>query len=144
MRKDQETRAMPLVNIISNSNFEAEILTGDKPVLLMCVSGGRMYAEQARVLKQLSGAYGQMVDICCLEEDFVNGFKKMYGINGTPVFLLFHRGQEMGRMLGRVDKERLVAFLARHLPLTSTRPGRAVQDIDLDVHPLGVNRKNRR
>ena len=57
----------------------------------------------------------------CLEEDIVNGFKKMYGIKGPPVFLLFHRGQEKGRMLGMADKERLEVFLDQNLPLTSTR-----------------------
>jgi len=105
------------MNVISNSNFEAEILATDRPVLLMCTSGGKVYAEQARVLKQLSGPYRKMVDICCLEEDFINGFKEMYGIKGTPVFLLFHRGEEKGRMLGMADKERLETFLTRYLPL---------------------------
>ena len=46
-----------------------------------------------------------------------SGFKKMYSKKGTPVFLLFQRGQEMGRMLGMADQERLEAFLDRNLPL---------------------------
>lgn len=110
------------MNVISNHNFEAKILATDRPVLLMCVSGGRVYAEQVRVLKQLSGQYRRMVDICCLEEDFINGFREMYGIKGTPVFLLFQRGKETGRMLGMADKERLETFLTRNLSLTSTHP----------------------
>lgn len=117
MKTEVDMAALQPMNIISNNNFEADILATDKPVLLMCVPGGRIHAEQARVLEQLSDHYRKMVDICCLEEDFINGFKKMYSINGTPVFLLFHRGQEMGRMLGMTDKERLEAFLTRNLPL---------------------------
>jgi thioredoxin-like negative regulator of GroEL len=110
------------MNVISNRNFKVKILDTDRPVLLMCVPGGRIYVEQARVLKQLSSQYRRMVDICCLEEDFSNGFREMYGIKGTPVFLLFNGGKETGRMLGMADKERLEAFLTRNLPVTSTHP----------------------
>jgi len=122
MKMDANSTALQPMNVISNRNFEVKILATDRPVLLMCVSGGRVYAEQVRVLKQLSDPYRRMVDICCLEEDFINGFREMYGIKGTPVFLLFHGGKETGRMLGMADKERLEAFLARNLPLTSTHP----------------------
>jgi thioredoxin-like negative regulator of GroEL len=122
MKTEVDMAPLQPMNIISNNNFEDEILVRDKPVLLMCVPGGQVYAEQEQVLNQLSGQYRKMVDICCLEEDFINGFKKMYSIKGTPVFLLFHRGQEMGRMLGMADKERLEAFLDWNLPPISTRP----------------------
>lgn len=119
MKTEVDMATLQPINIISNNNFETEILATDKPVLLLCVPGGRIYAEQVQVLKQLSDRYSKMVNICCLEEDFINGFKKMYSIKGTPVFLLFHRGQEMGRMLGMADQERLEAFLDRNLPPTS-------------------------
>ena len=117
MEMETNSRAHQPMNIISNSNFEAEILATDRPVLLMCASGGKICAEQARVLEQLSDPYRKRVDICYLEEDFINGFKDMYGIKGTPVFLLFHSGEEKGRMLGMADKERLETFLARYLPM---------------------------
>ena len=117
MNMKTDVTAIASVNVISNRNFEAEILATDRPVLLMCVSGGRVYAEQARVLNQLPEKYRKKVHVCCLEEDFINGFKEMYGIKGTPVFLLFHKGEEKGRLLGRADKERLETFLTRNLPL---------------------------
>ena len=122
MNRKSATKAEPSVNVVSNRNFEAEILATDRPVLLMCASGRRVNAEQAQVLNQLSDQYRRMVDIYCLEEDYINGFKEMYGIKGTPVFLLFLGGKEKGRMLGRVDRERLETFLNRYLSQTSTRP----------------------
>ena len=120
MEKDHTTYQS--LNVISNTNFQAEVLATDKPVLLMCVSGGRVYAQQARVLRQLSSHYRKIVDACCLEEDFINGFREMYEIKGMPAFLLFHRGEEKGRLLGRADKERLETFLARVLGPASTHP----------------------
>lgn len=118
MKMETEIAALQPVNIISNSNFEAKILAANRPVLLMCVSGGQVYAEQARVLQQLSHKYRKIVDICCLEEDFIYGFRQLYEIKGTPVFLLFYGGREKGRMLGMADKERLEAFLTHNLPPT--------------------------
>lgn len=112
---ETEMAALEQVLIISNRNFEADILSTDRPVLLMCVSGGRAYAEQKQVLQQLSGRFREQVGLCCLEEDLINGFKEMYNIKGTPVFLLFHNGREMGRMLGMADRDRLEAFLIRNL-----------------------------
>ena len=122
MNRESDSRAEQSVNVVSNRNFEAEILATDRPVLLMCASGRRVNAEQAQVLNQLSDQYRSKVDIYCLEEDYINGFKEMYGIKGTPVFLLFIGGKEKGRMLGRADRERLETFLNRNLSLTSTRP----------------------
>ena len=122
MNRESDSRAEQSVSIVSNRNFEAEILATDRPVLLMCASGRRVNAEQAQVLNQLSDQYRRMVDIYCLEEDYINGFKEMYGIKGTPVFLLFLGGKEKGRMLGRVDRERLETFLNRYLSQISTRP----------------------
>jgi thioredoxin-like negative regulator of GroEL len=122
MNRNSATKAEQSVNVVSNRNFEAEILATDRPVLLMCASGRRVNAEQAQVLNQLSDQYRRMVDIYCLEEDYINGFKEMFGIKGTPVFLLFLGGKEKGRMLGRADRERLETFLNRNLALTSTRP----------------------
>lgn len=122
MKMETEKAAVQPVNIISNRNFEANILSSDRPVLLMCVSGVRAFAEQEQVLRQLSGRCRKLIDICCLEEDFINGFKEMYNIKGTPVFLLFHKGQEKGRMLGRADKDCLEAFLTRNLPQLATLP----------------------
>ena len=51
-----------------------------------------------------------------LEEDFIYAFKQMYHIAGLPIFLLFDKGKEIGRMLGMADPGHLGAFLARYFP----------------------------
>ena len=93
------------VNIISNSNFEAAVLSTEKPVLLMCAPGGRDCTQQTGVLKAISRLYPDSVEVCRLEEGFINGFKQMYTIKGTPIFLLLHRGREIGRLLGMADED---------------------------------------
>ncbi|MBW1902111.1 MAG: hypothetical protein JRJ20_10810 [Deltaproteobacteria bacterium] len=107
------------ITVISNSNFETEVLCTEKPVLLMCMLQGQEYSEQIRVLKQVLETYDGLIGMRRLEEDFINGFKQMYSIKGTPVFLLFHEGKEKGRMLGMADRERLEAFLTQNLPQCS-------------------------
>ena len=59
MQMETNTTAIHPLNVISNRNFETAILSTDRPVLLMCVSGGRVYAQQARVLEQLSESVAQ-------------------------------------------------------------------------------------
>ena len=68
------------------------------------------------MLARISERYRDSVEVCRLEEELINGFRQMYAIKGTPIFLLLQRGRELGRMLGLADVDRLQAFLDQHLP----------------------------
>jgi len=103
------------ITVISNSNFREVVLENEKPVLLMCASKDQETIEQTRILEQVLTTYDESIAACLLEEDFINGFKQMYNIKGTPVFLLFEKGELKGRMLGIADKERLETFLSQML-----------------------------
>ena len=104
------------IAVISNSNFQRTVLESEKPVLLMCTANHQGGVGQTHILTQVMAAYAHAIDVFRLEEDFINGFKQMYNIKGTPVFLLFDKGELKGRMLGMADRERLDAFLSQMLP----------------------------
>jgi len=104
------------ITAISNSNFREMVLESEEPVLLMCASRDQGGAEQTRIMLKAVGNFHKAIDVCRLEEDFIHGFKQMYKIKGTPVFLLFEKGHLRGRMLGMADTERLEAFLVQVLP----------------------------
>ena len=109
---------------ISNTNFEAEVLHAPKPVLLLCGFKKQMVSDQVGVLRQVSASiYNGNIHFCMLEEDFIHAFKQMYQIAGLPIFLLFDKGREIGRMLGMADQAHLRAFLDRCLPESDERPG---------------------
>ncbi len=112
----------PMVTFINNQNYTAEIDNAKKPVLLLCMPNGPDFSSQSILLHQIAEKYKNTVKVCLLEEELINGFKQMLNIKGTPVYLLFVRGKEQGRMLGMAGEEQLAAFLFRYL----SSPGKDV------------------
>lgn len=104
-----------MVTFINNQNYSAEIDKAKKPVLLLCMPQGPDFSGQSILIHQLAEKYKNTVKVCLLEEELINGFKQMLHIKGTPVYLLFVRGKEKGRMLGMAGEEQLTAFLFRHI-----------------------------
>ena len=104
-----------MVTFINNQNYTTEIDRAGKPVLLLCMPKGPDFSGQSILLHQVAEKYTDTVKVCLLEEELINGFRQMLHIKGTPVYLLFFRGKEQGRMLGMAGEEQLTAFLSRHL-----------------------------
>ena len=105
------------IESINNLNFETQILRSAQPVLLLCMNNQVMLPEQINVLQQhIENNYNSDIRVCLLEEDFIHAFKQMYNIAGLPIFLLFDKGKETGRLLGLADLGHLRAFLARNFP----------------------------
>jgi hypothetical protein len=105
-----------MVTLINNQNYDTEIHQAHRPVLLLCMPKGPDFYDQSIVLHQLAEKHPADLKVCLLEEELINGFRQMLGIKGTPVFLLFNRGKERGRMLGMADGAKLSAFLCQHFP----------------------------
>lgn len=112
-----------MVTFINNQNYPTEIDKAGKPVLLLCMPKGPDFSGQSTLLHQMAEKYEGIVKVCLLEEELINGFRQMLGIKGTPVYLLFFRGKEQGRMLGMAGEEQLTAFIYRHLPNPDRDPG---------------------
>jgi thioredoxin-like negative regulator of GroEL len=112
-----------MITFINNRNYTTEIDKAGKPVLLLCMPKGPDFSNQSILLHQIAEKYKDTVKVCLLEEEMINGFRQMLHIKGTPVYLLFFRGKEKGRMLGMAGVEQLTAFLFRHLPSSDRDPG---------------------
>ena len=109
---------------ISNLNFEAHVLRSPQPVLLLCMNNQEMLPEQIDILQQhIENNCNSDIRVCVLEEDFIYAFTQMYSIAGLPIFLLFDKGKEIGRMLGIAGPGHLRAFLARYFPETGDNSG---------------------
>ncbi len=100
---------------IGMDNFDFEITAEKRPVLLACIRRDDEYRELIEVLESISRRYGDELKICLLNEDFIEVYRKL-GIVGTPTFNIFYEGREKGRMLGKVDREKLSSFVLRTLP----------------------------
>jgi len=75
------------------------------------------------VLQAAEAALAGSLTIWLLDETALPDIKDRFLIDGTPTFLLLHRGVELERWLGKTDAPTLVAFLLQHaaaLPAGST------------------------
>lgn len=105
-----------MITYINNRNYTTEIDQAPKPVLLLCMPKGPDFPDQSILLHKMAQKYKDTLKVCLLEEELINGFRQMLRIKGTPVYLLFFRGKEKGRMLGMAAEEQLTAFIFRHFP----------------------------
>ena len=94
-------------------NFNLEVLNEQRPVLLACVHPGLESRVQEEIFQGMSEIYVSALKICLLDVARVSELSEKLGIVGTPTFLIFLGGKEIGRMLGRKDKETLQAFVLR-------------------------------
>ncbi len=100
---------------IGAESFDSEVTEEKRPILLACISRDYGYDEQTGVLGGVSKKYGKKRKVCLLDEDSIGAFMK-FGVEGSPAFIIFHEGEEKGRMLGKADKESLSSFVLKTLP----------------------------
>ena len=105
-----------LVNDVTDSSFESEVLQSDKPVLVdfwavwcaPCIALtptiealAEKYADNARVVK--------------INVDENPAVTNRYGIRGMPTLILFKNGTEQERVLGAVSRDALSRMMDKHV-----------------------------
>ncbi|MBW2663215.1 MAG: hypothetical protein JRD93_14785 [Deltaproteobacteria bacterium] len=110
---------------IGADNFDSEILSEKRPVLLAYIRRDYEYKNQIEILESVSKEYGDAIKVCLLDENFTRAYKNL-GIEGDPTFIGYYKGNEKGRILGKADRETLISFVLRifdqYLKRLETRP----------------------
>lgn len=99
--------------ILNDSNFEAEVLKSDVPVLVdfwapwcgPCKIMGPIIEEVAKELE------GQAVKICKMNVDDSQETPLKYGIMSIPTIIIFKGGQSVEQMVGVQAKDKLIEKL---------------------------------
>jgi thioredoxin-like negative regulator of GroEL len=99
------------VRVIRPQNFEQEVVSEKRPVLLLCMPRDEEFFKQMKVLEAVAESYQHEMKVGLLEDDFIEGFRQDLGIKGTPTFLILVQGKERGRMLGLADQASLTDFI---------------------------------
>ena len=102
---------------LTKTNFEAEVLKSDKPVLVdfwapWC-GPCRMLAP---VLAEIAEEKADAIKVGKVNVDENPELAAQYGISGIPAMLLFKDGKVAGTSVGFKPKAELESFIATHVP----------------------------
>jgi len=102
---------------IGVDNFSAEVVDEKRPVLLAYIVPDYAYIGQLEVLEIVAERYlDDLVKICLLNENFVKDMaSRNIIIDGSPTFIIFNKGEEKARRLGKMDAENLLSFVLKTL-----------------------------
>lgn len=103
-----------MFTIVGKKNIKVEVLKAKRPVLLAYIRQDYGYIEQKKAVEAISKRYADALKICLLDESSIGTFKRC-GIDGSPAFVIFHKGEEKGRKLGKADKVTLGEFISEVL-----------------------------
>ncbi|MBN1381252.1 MAG: hypothetical protein JXA41_06235 [Deltaproteobacteria bacterium] len=101
----------PTVCVIKPENINQEVIAEKKPLLLLCMPQDDQFSQQLRILKDVAVQYAPTIKTGVVSNDYIEVFKKKYGITGTPTFLILLEGKEKSRLLGLADHKRLMDLI---------------------------------
>jgi len=101
---------------VTDENFEQEVLKSEIPVLVDFWAGWcRPCLALAPTVEELAVSYKGKVKVCKLNVDEARKTPERYGIMGIPTLLLFVNGEVVGKVVGSVPRDTLVALIKEHL-----------------------------
>jgi thioredoxin 1 len=97
---------------VTASNFEAEVLKSDVPVVVdfwaVWCGPCRMVAP---IVEELAKQYEGRVKVASLNVDEERGLAQKYGIQSIPTLVFFKGGSTAGQIIGVQPKEKIAAKL---------------------------------
>jgi thioredoxin 1 len=107
---------MTKAQVVSDQNFEQEVIKSDTPVLV------DFWAEWcgpcrmvAPVLEEIATEQGEKVKIAKLDVDANPITAGRFGVRAIPTMILFKNGREADRLVGYMPKEKVLQKLQPHI-----------------------------
>ncbi|HEV8534742.1 MAG TPA: thioredoxin [Candidatus Limnocylindria bacterium] len=101
--------------VVSDQNFEAEVIKSDTPVLVdfwaVWCGPCRMVAP---VLEEIANEQSEKVKIAKLDVDANPITAGRFGVRAIPTMILFKNGREAQRVVGYLPKEKLLQEIQPH------------------------------
>jgi thioredoxin 1 len=106
--------------VVSDQNFETEVIKSDTPVLVDFWAAWcgpcRMVAP---VLEEIATEQGEKIKIAKLDVDANPITAGRFGVRSIPTMILFKNGREAQRVVGYMPKEKLLQQIGPHITGTA-------------------------
>lgn len=104
------------MQILSDANFESEVLACGTPVLVDFTAVWCGPCRQLEpVLARLTAEWAGAVKVGRLDVDQNPGTTVRFGVMSLPTLILFRSGQPVARLNGALPREKILAQLGPHL-----------------------------
>lgn len=105
-----------MIKVIRPDSYEKEILKSDIPVLMAFFRSDELFADQFRLLHELSEKYEGNLKICFGDTFFIDTYFQLLKFGGTPLYAIFRGGKEISRYFGRAGLDDLERFIVGSMP----------------------------
>jgi thioredoxin 1 len=109
--------------VVSDQNFETEVIKSDTPVL---VDFWAVWCGPCRmvgpVLEEIATEQGDKVKIAKLDVDANPITAGRFGVRAIPTMILFKNGREAQRVVGYVPKDKLLQQIQPHFAAAAVAP----------------------
>ena len=97
---------------VSNDNFESEVVSSEKPVLVDFWAEWCGPCKQiAPVVEEIAGEHSDKLKVCKMDVDVNRETAVQFGIRSIPTLLIFKNGEVAGSQIGAVSKQQLLEFI---------------------------------
>lgn len=102
--------------ILTEKNFESEVLNSDKPVLIdFWASWCGPCQMISPIVAEISSEYSDRIKVCKANVDEEPSLAVKYKIESIPTLILFKNGQIINMTIGYHSKPELVKFLGLYI-----------------------------
>ena len=99
----------------TDSDFSADVLNADKPVLLDFWAEWCVRAAIGPALEELSDVHGEAISIVKLNIDENPLTPQQYNVRGIPTLLIFKGGEVVAEKIGAVPKSQLESWITNSI-----------------------------
>lgn len=85
------------------------------PVLVAFLRSSKRYSDQFEILDKIQKRLGSRIRCMFYSDSFLDEAMRSHLVQGTPSYLLFKDGWEVGRLIGRSDDISMTEFINRCL-----------------------------
>jgi thioredoxin-related protein len=104
-----------MVKSIKPQAFDIELEGGSGLLLVAFLKRNERFAFQAEAVDSVEQARGDKVRCFLFNADYLDTAMERFAVKGTPTFILFDHGREVGRLIGESDSDALNEFLGNYI-----------------------------